>query len=150
MMALTTDRLRRIVASVFLGGFVAIWVTIAVKLFRFGATAADPRLVLDAAFATTSGALSSIVGAGTAAALGIKVQQIKSPNQSLQASHFTQAATESPLIGLGVLAYLFVGVLLIIAWLVKGNASPDAVQSFAIGVIGWMGGAFVAIFGGSQ
>ena len=56
------------------------------------------------------------------------------------------AATASPLIIAGVCAYFLVGILLIIAWLVKGDAAPDAVQSFAVGSLGWMGGAFVAVF----
>jgi hypothetical protein len=29
---------------------------------------------------------------------------------------------------------------------VKGEAAPDVVESFSIGALGWMGGAFVAVF----
>jgi hypothetical protein len=38
------------------------------------------------------------------------------------------------------------GPFLIVAWLAKGDAAPDVVESFAIGALGWMGGAFVVVF----
>src|SRR2546428_482997 len=128
-------RLRGIVAAVFLAGFVGIWVWIAIKLFQFQPTDQTPRLVLSAAFATISGALSSSVGAGTAAVLGIKVQKLRSAGTPLLQS---VGAAASPLIYAGVLAYLGVGAVLIVAWLVKDDAAPDVVQSFAIGALGWM------------
>jgi hypothetical protein len=37
-------------------------------------------------------------------------------------------------------------VLLIIGWLAKGDASPEVVESFAIGSLGWMGGALISVF----
>lgn len=129
----------------FLAAFVGIWIWIAIKLFRFDASVAVPQLVLSAGFATVSGALSSIVGAGTATVLGIEVQKIKQGGIGIRQS-VAQGATASPLIVLGVGAYLFVGALLMVAWLAKGNASPDVVQSFAMGSLGWMGGAFVSVF----
>jgi hypothetical protein len=145
------DVLREIVAGVFLAGFVGIWAWIAIKVFRFEPTTETPQLVLSASFAAVSGALSGTVAAGTAAVLGIEVQREKGGQKTRNEAPSTRAAvaaaaTASPLIIAGVCAYFFVGVLLIIAWLVKGDAAPDAVQSFALGSIGWMGGAFVAVF----
>ena len=139
------DRLRGIVAAMFLVGFVGIWVWIAVKLLRFHPTNATPQLVLSTAFATVSGALSGTVGAGTAAVLGIKIQEYK-PNNPTMAARVRAATKASPLLVAGILAYLIIGALLIYAWLAKDAASPDVVQSFAIGSLGWMGGAFVAVF----
>jgi hypothetical protein len=141
----TLDVLRRIIAGVFLAGFVAIWVWIAIKLFRFDATPEDPKLVLDTAFTTVSGALSASVGAGTAAVLGIEVQKIKQSGVGLTAS-VASGAVASRLVAAGVLAYLFVAVLLIVAWLDNGETAPEVVESFAIGALGWMAGAFAAVF----
>jgi hypothetical protein len=141
----TLDVLRRIIAGVFLAGFVAIWVWIAIKLFRFDATTEKPNLVLDTAFTTISGALSASVGAGTAAVLGIEVQKVKQSGAGLTAS-VANGATASLLIVLAVLAYLAVAVLLIAVWLHEGDAAPEVVESFAIGALGWMGGAFAAVF----
>jgi hypothetical protein len=145
------DVLRKIVAGVFLAGFVGIWLWIAIKVFRFDPTTATPQLVLSSSFAAISGALSGAVAAGTAAVLGIEVQKKRGVKKAGGAATSTgaalaEAATASPLIIAGVCAYFLVGLLLIIAWLVKGDAAPDAVQSFAVGSLGWMGGAFVAVF----
>jgi hypothetical protein len=139
------DLLRRVIAGLFLAGFVGIWIWIAIKLFRFDPTDTQPQLLLSTAFATVSGALSGTVGAGTAAVLGIEVQKIKQTGANLRQS-VARVAAASPLIVAGVLAYLGVGILLIVAWLVKGEAAPDVVESFSIGALGWMGGAFVAVF----
>lgn len=145
------DVLRKIVAGVFLAGFVGIWLWITIKVFRFDPTIETPQLVLSSSFAAISGALSGTVAAGTAAVLGIEVQKRRSVKRTGAAATSTgaalaEAATASPLIIAGVCAYFLVGLLLIIAWLVKGDAAPDAVQSFAVGSLGWMGGAFVAVF----
>lgn len=148
----TFDVLRRIVAGVFLAGFVGIWLWIAIKVFRFDPTIETPQLVLSSSFAAVSGALSGTVAAGTAAVLGIEVQKKRGAGRKAggagtsTGAAVAQAAAASPLIIAGVCAYFFVGVLLVIAWLVKGDAAPDAVQSFALGSIGWMGGTFVAVF----
>jgi hypothetical protein len=77
--------------------------------------------------------------------LGIEVQKERRTGRSLSKS-FAAAARKSPLIIAGVLAYLAVGALVIVAWLAKGDAAPEVVESFAIGAVGWMGGAFVAVF----
>jgi hypothetical protein len=133
-----SDFLRRI-------GFVGVWAWIAIKLFRFDPTDETPKLVLSTAFVTVSDALSSSVGAGTAAVLGVEVQKIRSGGEGLHAS-VAKASTGSPLIIAGALAYLTVGTLLIVAWLVKEAAAPEAIESFAIGALGWMAGAFISIF----
>jgi hypothetical protein len=141
----TLTVVRRIVAAAFLVGFVGVWAWIAVKLFRFEPTQEMPRLVLSSAFATVSGALSGTVGAGTAAVLGIKVQQLKQGGSSFTQS-LAGSANAAPLLIAGVLAYLAAGALMIVAWLTNDAVAPDAVQSFAIGALGWMGGAFVSVF----
>jgi hypothetical protein len=141
----TFDLLRKIVATAFLAGFVGIWIWIAVKLFQFEPTDETPKLVLSTAFATVSGVLSSTVGAGTAAVLGIEVQKIRQGGATLRRS-VGEGATASPLIIAGVCSYIVVGGLLIVAWLMNDTVSPDAVQSFAIGTLGWMAGAFVSVF----
>ena len=129
---MTLEDLRRVIAGVFLFGFVAIWIWIAIKVFRFDATPEQATLELDTAFTTVSGALSAAVGAGTAAVLGIEVQKERRSGGGLTAS-VASGATASPLIVLGVLSYLAMAVLLIIAWLDEGNAAPEVVESFAIG-----------------
>jgi hypothetical protein len=101
---LTLDQLRRIIAGMFLSAFVAIWIWIAIELLRFNPTAVHPTLVLSTGFATVSGVLSSTVGAGTAAVLGIQVQKFKNEGRGLQAA-VGQATTASPLVVVGVLAY---------------------------------------------
>jgi hypothetical protein len=92
--------------------------------------------------------VSGAVGATTAAALGINVQQkMKSTsNGEKSLAEATKAPTNSPLIVVGVLSYLAVGLLLIAVWLAKGNGAPEVVQSFSVGALGWLAGAFAAVF----
>lgn len=139
----TIDRLRQILAAVFIALFVIVWVWIAVKTFRFHATASEPKLVLSTAFVSISGALAGSLAAGTAAVLGVKVQQFKAAGVNLRGGVGTVL---SPLIVAGVLAYLVIGLLLIVAWLVKGDASPEIVQSFSLGATAWCAAAFGAVF----
>jgi hypothetical protein len=139
----TIDRLRQIIAAVFIGLFVIVWVWIAVKTFLFHATPTKPKLVLGTGFVSISGALAGSVAAGTAAVLGVKVQQFKAAGVNLRGGVGTVL---SPLIVAGVLAYLAIGLLLVGAWLVKGDASPEIVQSFSLGATTWCAAAFGAVF----
>ena len=137
-------------AGAFLALFIVVWVWIALKLLRFSPTPVHPQLELGAAFTSVSGVVSGAVGATTAAALGINVQQnLKNAQGGGGASSLTEAAkapTNSPLIVIGVLSYLGVGLLLIAVWLAKGNGAPEVVQSFSVGALGWLAGSFAAVF----
>jgi hypothetical protein len=148
----TLDHLRLVSAGAFLALFIVVWVWIALKLLRFSPTPLHPQLELGAAFTSVSGVVSGAVGATTAAALGINVQQ-NMKNASGGAKSLTEAAkapTNSPLIVVGVLSYLAVGLLLIAVWLAKGNGAPEVVQSFSVGALGWLAGAFAAVFAPSD
>jgi len=144
----TLDHLRLLSAGAFLALFIVVWVWIAVKLLRFSPTPIHPQLELGAAFTSISGVVSGAVGATTAAALGINVQQSLKNTQN-GATSLTEAAkapTNSPLIVIGVLSYLGVGLLLIAVWLAKGSGAPEVVQSFSVGALGWLAGSFAAVF----
>jgi hypothetical protein len=130
-------------------GFVGIWVWIVVKLFTFDATTEEPELVLSTAFTTVSGALSVAVGAGTAAVLGIEVQKKINETGASFAMRVFRGATASRLVIAGVVSYSVVGARVIIAWLDEGDAAPEVVESFAIGALGWMAGAFLSVFAAS-
>jgi hypothetical protein len=144
----TLDHLRLLSAGAFLALFIVVWVWIAVKLLRFSPTPIHPQLELGAAFTSISGVVSGAVGATTAAALGINVQQSlkDTQNGSTSLTEAAKAPTNSPLIVIGVLSYLAVGLLLIAVWLAKGNGAPEVVQSFSVGALGWLAGSFAAVF----
>jgi len=149
----TLDHLRIVSAGAFLGLFIVVWIWIAVKLLRFSPTPLHPQLELGAAFTSVSGVVSGAVGATTAAALGINVQQTMKKNASDGSKSLTEAAktpTNSPLIVVGVFSYLAVGLLLVAVWLAKGNGAPEVVQSFSVGALGWLAGAFAAVFAPSD
>lgn len=145
-MPLTLDKLRQLAAGMFLVLFVVVWAWIAAKLLAFTATPLHPQLELSTAFTTVSGVVSGAVGAGTAAALGINVQQIKTNDAGNNLAAAFKAPASSPLVVAGIVAYLLVGVALILVWLAKGNASPEIVESFSVGALAWAAGSFAAVF----
>jgi hypothetical protein len=148
----TLDDLRLVSAGTFLALFVGVWVWIAVELLRFHPTPGHPQLDLGAAFTTVSGVVSGAVGATTAAALGINVQQTlkNAPGGPIGLSQAVKQPTNAPLVVVGVLSYLLVGLLLVVVWLAKGGAAPEVVQSFSVGALGWLAGAFAAVFAPSS
>jgi hypothetical protein len=139
---LTLDRLRQFLAGVFLVLFAVVWIWIAVKLLSFNPTPAQPKLVLSGAFVTISGVLTGTVAAATATALGINV--VNAQQAGVTGGTLAKNAL-SPLVAAGVITYAGVGILLLIVWLATSDTSPEVVQAFGVGVVGWLGGAYVAV-----
>lgn len=62
------------------------------------------------------------------------------------ATRLTTAFWKSAFLKAGVLLYLLVGVFNLIVWLGNSEAAPEMIAAFALGVLGWLGGAFSAAF----
>jgi hypothetical protein len=50
------------------------------------------------------------------------------------------------MLSIGILTYALVGVFVLVVWLVKSDIATDMVSAFALGVLGWLGGSFAAVF----
>jgi hypothetical protein len=123
--------------------FAGIWIWIGLALLKFNPTDADPVRMFTDAQTAVAGFLASAVGAGTASILGIEIQKASGANLAAQ---FGEAATSSKVLAAGILTYAAVGVFVLICWMSKSTAASDVIGAFALGVLGWLGGAFAAVF----
>lgn len=123
--------------------FAGIWIWIGFALLKFHPTADHPIRLFTGAQTTVAGFLSSAVGAGTASILGIEIQKATSMTLAAQVN---EAAQSSKLLSFGILLYAAVGVFVLLVWLSKSDAASDIVGAFALGILGWLGGAFAAVF----
>lgn len=145
----SVETLLRILALIFLGLFAAVWLWIAWKVRDFSPTMAHPKLDLDDGLVTAAGFLGSSVGAGTAAVLGIEIKNVRAKDTTLGVTKSVAKATISTYIFIGVLTYAVVGLIVFLAWLANRSVSPDVIQAFAFGLLGWLAGAFAAVFRGA-
>ncbi len=131
--------------------FAGVWIWLSIKLLTFTASTAHPTLTFSTAQVTVGGFLASAVGAGTASVLGFEIQQVSAapgamvarPNVAAQVN---QAVTGSPVLLLGILTYAGVGIIVLVSWLIDSSGAPDVISSFGLGVLGWLAGAFGAVF----
>jgi hypothetical protein len=62
------------------------------------------------------------------------------------AAAVSQAATSSALLVFGILLYASVGVFVLLVWLGHSEQAPDMIGAFSLGALGWLAGAFSAVF----
>ncbi len=133
-----------LLSSLLLLLFVAMWLWIGLKLLFFDPTDQTPILTFTEAQVTVAGFLAATVGAGTASVLGIEIQKANS-DQSV-AARVGEAATSSWLLIVGIALYAAVGVFVLAVWVFNSEVAPDMIGSFSLGILGWLAGAFAAVF----
>lgn len=94
---------------------------------------------------TTAGFLAATVGAGTASALGTTIQ-VALQHPGPYSEKLAEVSKNAPLLLAGVVTYFFVGVVVLVVWLLRAEVAPDVVKTFSLGVLGWAGGAFASVF----
>lgn len=145
------NKILQVLSGIVLLLFAAIWSWIGYSLLQFQPTAQVPTLDLAEAQVTVAGFLASAVGAGTASVLGIEIQKAggqRDANSGLRTvgTQVNEAAKASILLTVGILLYAVVGVFVLLVWLFNSNESQDMIGAFAFGVLGWLAGAFAAVF----
>ena len=140
----TMDTILKAIAAVFLALFAGIWLWVAWKLWRFNPTTEVPTLTFSEAIAGTAGLVSVAVASATAGVLGIEIQKGRGSGRT--GITLTDAVKASTFLKIGVLTYFIVGVVNLVVWLGNSEVAPEMVGAFALGVLGWMGGAFSAVF----
>jgi hypothetical protein len=143
------NRVLPILAGLVILLFAVVWGWIAFKLWDFQPTPEKPTLIFTNAQVTVAGFLASAVGAGTASVLGIEIQKAPASDGQTIAVQVGEAAQGSRLLFAGIVLYAIVGVAVLLVWLSKSSGSPDMVGAFSLGVLGvlgWLGGAFAAVF----
>jgi hypothetical protein len=136
-----------VVAMVVVAFFAGLWLVICMRVMLFTPDSPGERLVLSENVITAAGFLATTVGAGTAAVLGITIKDVggNGGGGSL-AQRVNREVGKSPLLIAGILTYLVVGTLTLTVWLTNPDESPDLIGTFALGILGWAGGAFASVF----
>lgn len=131
--------------------FAGAWIWIGFKLLFFDSSQDNPALSFTDAQVTIAGFLASAVGAGTASVLGIEIQKVRDAtardgvNQSL-AAQVSKAAAGSWLLLVGIALYAVVGCFVLVVYFFDSEVAPEMVRAFSFGVLGWLAGAFAAVF----
>lgn len=131
--------------------FAGAWIWIAFKLIGFDPTPEEPTLSFSEAQVTIAGFLASAVGAGTASVLGFEIQKVREEEtdgdgSSSLGAQISQAAASSWLLLLGVAVYALVGCFVLVIFFFDSEDAPEMVRAFSFGVLGWLAGAFAAVF----
>lgn len=126
--------------------FAVIWIWIGFKLLFFSGSTTTPILSFSDAQVTVAGFLASAVGAGTASVLGIEIQKVKQEDRASLGARVSKAATSSWLLVIGIALYALVGVFVLLVWFFNSEAAPEVISAFSLGVLGWLAGAFAAVF----
>ena len=134
-----------ILSLLVLGLFAWVWGSIAIDLFQYEPTDEKPTLDLSTGRVVVGGFLASAVGAGTAAVLGIEIKGAMDSDTAFAAA-LAQGLANSLLLVAGVLVYAGIGALVVVAFVEHSEAAPDVVEAFSLGALGWLGGAFAAVF----
>ncbi len=137
-------RILGVLSTVVLLLFAAIWTWIGFELLGFDATTEKPKVDFSDAQITVAGFLASAVGAGTASVLGIEIQKA-APGRTL-ARAVGDAAQTSGVLLFGIVIYAAVGLFVLLVWFFNSGESTDMIGAFALGVLGWLAGAFAAVF----
>ena len=133
----------KIIAGTFLLLFAGIWLYVAKEIWQFDATDTEPVREFSEGFASVAGLVAGAVAGATAAVLGIEIQKARGAGGG---GTLARAVGGSWLLKAGVLVYFFTGVITLVAWLKDTEVAPEMVATFVLGVIGWMSGAFAAVF----
>ena len=139
-------RILQILAAIVLGLFAAVWLWVAFQILNFQPSPGNEKVTFTDAQVMVAGFLASAVGAGTASVLGIEIQKVPRQNGGTMAFQVGEAARSSWTLTAGILTYAVVGVVVLVVWLAKSQVASDMVSAFALGVLGWLGGSFAAVF----
>lgn len=153
----TKDQLVAIIGAALVAVFVAVWSVLLWQVWNFVPTDDTPELVFGDGTIIVAGTLATTVGSLTAAALGFSIADVKS---AARTSSVASAAGEAPTamtareigraVGTGVawavLAYLLVGVLVLLVYLLKEDVAPEFFSAYALSAVGWiLGGGATAL-----
>ncbi|MFE4197167.1 hypothetical protein ACFRJ9_14990 [Paenarthrobacter sp. NPDC056912] len=150
-----TDFFRRhifnIIAAVFLALFVFVWTTVLLRVGTWVPTGGAVAPELNGALVTAAGVLATSLSSLTASALGFTIAEVKRDNANTGDGNplVNPAAVANRLSGrviFAIMVYITMGMLVLILWLFKGQASTDLIGAFALSLLGWLVGAAGVVF----
>lgn len=150
-----TDFFRRqifnIIAAVFLALFVFVWATVLLRVGTWVPTGGAEAPELNGALVTAAGVLATSLSSLTASALGFTIAEVKSENQKAGDRNPMVRPAEvamklSGRVIFAIMVYMTMGMLVLVVWLFKGQASTDLIGAFALSLLGWLIGAAGVVF----
>jgi len=150
-----TDFLRRqifnIIAGVFLAVFVFVWSAVLLRVGTWVPTGDLTAPELNGALVTAAGVLATSLSSLTASALGFTISEVKrdSANAGESSPLVSPAEVALRLSGrviFAIMVYITMGLLVLVLWLFKGQASTDLIGAFALSLLGWLVGAAGVVF----
>ena len=150
-----TDIFRRqifnIIAAVFLALFVLVWAAVLLRVGTWVPTGTAEAPELNGALVTAAGVLATSLSSLTASALGFTISEVKRDNaesgdSSALVSPAQVATRLSGRVIFAIMVYMTMGMLVLVIWLFKGQASTDLIGAFALSLLGWLVGAAGVVF----
>ncbi|MEV7607162.1 hypothetical protein AB0N65_17140 [Paenarthrobacter sp. NPDC089322] len=150
-----TDFFRRqifnIIAAVFLALFVLVWATVLLRVGTWVPTGTAEAPELNGALVTAAGVLATSLSSLTASALGFTIAEVKrdsaaAGDTSTLVSPAQVATRLSGRVIFAIMVYMTMGMLVLVVWLFKGQASTDLIGAFALSLLGWLVGAAGVVF----
>lgn len=150
-----TDYFRRhifdIIAAVFLALFVLVWTTVLLRVGTWVPTGGAQAPELNGALVTAAGVLATSLSSLTASALGFTIAEVKRDSMEAGGSSavVSPSAVATRLSGrviFAIMVYMTMGMLVLVLWLFKGQASTDLIGAFALSLLGWLVGAAGVVF----
>ncbi|BCW49804.1 hypothetical protein J2Y41_000062 [Arthrobacter sp. 1088] len=150
-----TDYFRRqmfnIIAAVFLALFVFVWAAVLLRVGTWVPTGGAVAPELNGALVTAAGVLATSLSSLTASALGFTISEVKRDQAEAGQSSTLVSPTEvanrlSGRVIFAIMVYMTMGMLVLVLWLFKGQASTDLIGAFALSLLGWLVGAAGVVF----
>lgn len=138
------EQLITIIGAAVVAVFVAAWAWV-LWLVWAQPPGADP-VTLGGALVATAGALSTTVATLTASALGFTIADVKN-RDDVSLSVSTVGKELSKPAAAAILAYLIVGLAVLVTWVVRESVAPELVVTFGFSILGWLVGGASAAFG---
>lgn len=140
-----------IIAAVFLALFVLVWTTVLLRVGTWVPTGGAKAPELNGALVTAAGVLATSLSSLTASALGFTIAEVKSgnqkagdPNPVIRPSEVAMKLSGRAIFA--IMVYMTMGMLVLVVWLFKGQASTDLIGAFALSLLGWLIGAAGVVF----
>lgn len=140
-----------IIAAAFLALFVLVWTTVLIRVGTWVPTGEAEAPELNGALVTAAGVLATSLSSLTASALGFTISEVKRDNAGADGNgplvNPAQVATRlSGRVIFAIMTYMTMGMLVLVLWLFKGQASTDLIGAFALSLLGWLVGAAGVVF----
>lgn len=140
-----------IIAAAFLALFVLVWTTVLIRVGTWVPTGQAEAPELNGALVTAAGVLATSLSSLTASALGFTIAEVKRDNAGTGEAgplvNPAQVATRlSGRVIFAIMTYMTMGMLVLVLWLFKGQASTDLIGAFALSLLGWLVGAAGVVF----